>query len=171
VVVSTERIFLFSRNLLTKDLNVEDGIDQHLFLMNDTNGNLIGEFVFHINGLPNSTFQRIWIDVTHFNDTLLDSVTFKFSTAPGKLATVYHEAGYPTVPTTTSRDTHGTTIDFKPINGYARSTFTCRFVLENTEFNQISLKTEVTMHQQQLLQLTSLRAEMYIQNILPSWLQ
>jgi hypothetical protein len=162
-------IFIFSRTLAAQDLNPDETSDQHLIMLKD-HGNDVGGLFFAIDGAVNSSLQRMWVDISHYNGTLLDSVTFKF-TSHLKPISVYIDASYPPVPISFHKDHDTIIITLKPVGIFTQGTFHCDFVLQNLSSDQISFEAEVTIHQPASLQLTALKANVYIPQILPTYLQ
>jgi hypothetical protein len=163
-VFSSGNTFLFSRDLQVQKLWPATGyMDQYVSELNDSSGH-IGEVAFTLNEVPGASLHRVWVDISHYNNTLLDSVVFKFSnpSAIGNIA-VYVEANHPQVKVNTYQDGRIFVIEATPSDIMQRGTLHIDFVVETFgSIDKLQMGADLTLHQQAFLQLTQMKASLTI---------
>jgi hypothetical protein len=149
--LSWNNVFLFTKNL-DAQMPYTGG-----YAFFEDSGNRVGDMWLTTDPV-NGLLCQMSIYVNHYNHTVLDSVTFKFSKTTGQgNIVVYLESGYPNNPVSTTDNKGVTTITLKPFGSAATGTFSFHFVVEPFGAESVTLTTELTMHQEALLQFTCLK--------------
>jgi hypothetical protein len=156
--LSWSKAFLFSKNLDVQLIYPE-------FAVLKDSGNDAGDMWITTSEPVNSLLCRMWIDINHYNGTVLDSVTFTFSRPFGQgNIVVYAEAGYPNNPLSYSDDRGATVITVEPYGSASTHTFHFDFVIEKFGASQVTVKTELLMHQGAILQFSSIKASVTMEH-------
>ena len=163
---STNRFFLFSNELTVQSPYSGKGYqDQYVSEINNSDVRL-GEVAIIFNEAPNASLHRAWIDVSHYNNTLLDKIVFKFTNpSSNTVISVYTKATNPQININSYNQNGVTTVTVNPSEVMQRGTLHFDFVIENFgAANKIQVSTELTLHTQAFVQLTQMKAELSIEH-------
>jgi hypothetical protein len=171
--LSMTETFLFSQALTVKELDY-GSIDYYWptfqFNITDSN-NYLGLFYFRMQYiLPNQSSNTVYIDFQHSGNTKLDSIVFHFSSP--EVRRVYLDMSDPVgVSYSSSRDTNSFTVkaDFGEL-GTLQGGNTYEFILYDAAYkpNTLFFTADISMHYMVPLELTSLKAHVSINTVIPS---
>jgi hypothetical protein len=161
---SISQIFPFSSDVRVNELENNDGkiswsvYDGEIFL---------GEIYFRIDPSYSTASHQMAIHFSLFyNETELDSVKIRFSGGTSVIS-VYREATSYTWEHRFQREGGDTVLDVPDLGWFGQSTTSMNFILFPIEANSLYLTMDLSMHRTTPLQLTSLKAHVYIDVPIP----
>ncbi len=169
IAASLTNNFLFSRDLIVKQVTVPNSGYDRIFDVYDSN-NQIGELVFRINPSFGEFSSFTFDEPRNILNYILDAITLKFNPGVGSPISVYMKTNYPTVPTTFSQDKQGeTTVSLKNMEVYDGGSVPIDFVIQTNGQNaSLLINADVTFHETAFLQLTSLKAHVSFEAQIPT---
>ncbi len=174
VYSSATENFWLSRTLTVKeDYPGISGHYQQVFQFNLTDSDkLLGEFYFRIEAIPpNQSSNTVYIDFEHSGNTKLDSIDFHFSSP--EVTRVYLDMSDPVgIKFSASRDVNSFSVkanDFGEL-GTLQGNIVYQFILSDakTNNNNLYFSADISMHYMTPLQLTTLKAHLTINTVIPA---
>ena len=172
VYSSATEHFWFSRTLTVKQENT--GISSYYQPVFEFNlidsGNYLGDFYFRMEAsLPNQTSNTVYVDFLHSGNTKLDSIDFRFSSP--EVTSLYLDMGDPvSVAYTSSRNVNSFSVkaDFGEL-GTLQGANVYQFILNDNgaKSSNLYFTADISMHYMTPLQLTSLKAQVTINTVIP----
>ena len=165
LAASMSQNFLFSSYAIVKKVeNNEDAIIYHVF----DGESMMGEIYFRIEHGPSGLAQNpITISFTlWYNQTELDSFKIRFS-GGNSVISVYKEASSYDWDYQFQREGEDVIFEVPDLDWFGQSTTTLDFILFPFDATNLYLDMELTMHRTTPLQLTSLKAQVFIDAPIP----
>ena len=169
---ATER-FLFSKDLTVKESNsgsISYYEPNFTFNITDSN-NYLGSLYFRMEAIPpNQSSNTVYIDFGHSGNTKIDSIVFHFSSP--EVTSIYLDMSGPVdVAYSSSRDINSFSIkaDFGELGTLQGSNFYQFILLDATNKpSNLYFSADISMHYMSLFELTSLKAHVTVNTVIPS---
>jgi hypothetical protein len=166
VCVSASQTFLFSKELTVEEVRYDPNMNSYSSSLTD-DGMLVANTYFRIDPAPsNSLEHRMMFSVTPYNQTEVDSLTLRFSANRGT-PSVYCESDSILLDASFYERNNEIVLEIPDTGSYGPSTIRLDFILEPFGAERISFNAELSMHRSMPLQLTSQKAQMYIDAAIP----
>jgi hypothetical protein len=170
---SATETFPFSKTLTVREVDSGNAsYYEPIFYFNITDsGKSLGYLYFRIEAIPpNQSSNTVYIDFQHSGNTKLDSIVFRFSSP--EVTRVYLDMSDPvTVAYTSSRDFNSFSVkaDFGEL-GTLQGANVYQFILYDNRAKSSNLyfTADISMHYMNPLELTSLKAQVTLNTIIPS---
>ncbi len=168
VVVSLNQIFLFSENVNVDKIRTDPNIGSYSTSITDDDGEILANVYFRIDhSLPNQMDHKMVFSISPYNQTEVDSLTLTFS-AGTKNIQIYKEASTSVFQGSQIYQKNNDIISTIPdVGDYGHSTIRLDFILERYNAESLSVIADLSMHQKAALQLTSQKAQIYINANIP----
>ena len=167
LAVSMNQIFLFSETVRVENLTYEpDTFSYSTSVTKD--GETLANVYFRIEpGFPGQQQYHMLFSITPYSQTELDSLTLRFS-AGTNILSIYKEATNSLFDGSQFyQKDYETIMEIPDTKGYGSSTIRLDFILESCDIDSLSVISELSMHQEVPFQLTSQKAQVYIDATVP----
>ncbi len=168
VVALMSQVFLFSENVNVEQIRIDPNIGSYSTSIVNDDGELLANVYFRIDhNLPNQMEHKMLFSISPYSQTEVDSLTLTFS-AGTKNIQIYKEAS-----TSVFQDAqiyqknNEILLTLPDIGDYGQSTIRLDFILERYDAETLSIIADLSMHQETSLQLTSQKAQIYINANIP----
>jgi hypothetical protein len=170
--LSANQSFIFAKAVGTSEFyNSGEGT----YVANITDGNTpISKIYINIGAAVansgNLRQHRILIQIPYSPDVELDSVTFRFSSDPNAIFAFYSKASsYIWTEITPHQENNAYVYKVNDLGLYGKYTVNFEFIAETYEgTNHLAIEADLSMHQPALIQLTSLKAHVFIDATIPA---
>jgi hypothetical protein len=168
VVALLNQVFLFSENVNVEQIRTDPNIGSYSTSITNDDGEVLANVYFRIDhNLPNQMDHRMIFSISPYNRAEVDSLILTFS-AGTKNIQIYKEASTSVFQGAQIYQKNNEIILTLPdIGDYGQSTIRLDFILERYSAENLSVIADLSMHQEASLQLTSQKAQVYINADIP----
>lgn len=167
LVISQNQIFLFSETVIADEITYEPNTGSYSTSLTK-DGTTLANIYFRIEpDFPNQQQYRMLFSITPYSQTEVDSLTLRFS-AGTNILTIYKEATNNLFEDSQCyQKDYETVLNIPDAKSYGSSTIRLDFILDCCDIDSLSVIAELSMHQEAQFQLTSQKAQVYIDATVP----
>jgi len=167
LVVSLNQIFLFSETVIADEVTYDPNIGSYSTSLTKDGVTLVNVYFRIEPDFPNQQQYRMLFSITPYSQTEVDSLTLRFSAGTNVL-TIYKEATNNLFDDSQFyQKDYETILNIPDAKSYGSSTIRLDFILDHCALDSLSVKADISMHQEAPFQLTSQKSQVYIDATVP----